>query len=78
MGVFAPGINFTGKSIERARTIGVNARVAAPSELYAGGLGLLVSDELSKALHTSLTTIRRHKHSGVGFYVSTSNQLQLV
>lgn len=78
MGVFAPGVSFTGKSIERARVIGNSARVAAPTELYAGGLGLLVSDELSKALHTSLTTIRRHKHSGVGFYVSTSNQLQLV
>jgi hypothetical protein len=78
MGVFASGVQFTGKSIERARLISAKARVAAPTELYAGGLGLLVSDELSKALHTSLTTIRRHKHSGVGFYVSTSNQLQLV
>ena len=78
IGVFAPGITFTGKSIERARAVSGTARVSAPAELYAGGLGLLVSDELSKALHTSLTTVRRHKHSGVGFYVSTSNQLQLV
>lgn len=78
IGVFAPGITFTGKSIERARAVSGTARVSAPTELYAGGLGLLVSDELSKALHTALTTVRRHKHSGVGFYVSTSNQLQLV
>lgn len=78
LGVFAPGVSFTGKSIERAKAVSGRARLAAPSELYAGGLGLLVSDELSRALHTELTTIRRHKHSGVGFYVSTSNQLQLV
>jgi signal transduction histidine kinase len=78
LGVFAPGVTFTGKSIERAKAVSGSARLAAPSELYAGGLGLLVSDELSKALHTALTTIRRHKHTGVGFYVSTSNQLQLV
>lgn len=78
IGIFAPGITFTGKSIERARAVSGSARVAAPTELYAGGLGLLVSDELTKALHAELTTVRRHKHSGVGFYVSTSNQLQLV
>ena len=78
VGVFAPGINFTSKSIERARTLASSARVTAPNELYAGGLGLLVSDELTKALQSSLTTIRRHKHSGVGLYISTSNQLLLV
>ena len=78
LGVFAPGVMFTEKSIARAKSLSGRARLAAPSELYAGGLGLLVSDELSRALQTELTTIRRHKHSGVGFYVSTSNQLQLV
>ncbi len=78
LGVVAPGLGFTSKSINRARNLANSARVVAPTELYSGGLGLLVSDELTKALDSALTTIRRHKQSGVGFYVSTSNQLQLV
>lgn len=78
IGVFAPGINLTSKSVDRARSLAGTARVTAPNELYAGGLGLLVSDELTRALQSSLTTIRRHKHNGVGMYISTSNQLQLV
>lgn len=78
LGVFAPGLQFTAKSVERARQLSGTARVAAPSELHSGGLGLLVSDELSKALDAALTTIRRHNQTGIGFYVSTSNQLQLM
>jgi hypothetical protein len=78
IGVLAPGLHFTSKTVSKAHNLASHARVTAPNELYAGGLGLVVSDELTKALDTALTTIRRHKQNGVGFYVSTSNQLQLV
>lgn len=78
LGVLAPGLHFSSASVTRARELATKARVSAPNELYGGGLGLLVSDELTRALDSKLTDIRRHGQRGVGFYISTSNQLSLV
>jgi hypothetical protein len=75
LGVYSPDMAVPSSAIKLARSLAYKARFVAPQELHHSGLGLVVSDQLARALGCRLKRFTHRGQGGIGFYVPTSGQL---
>lgn len=78
LGVYSPNINISPSIINSTNKIVFNARSIAPNDFHHSGLGLVISDNLSKSLGSKLKRFEHRGNKGVGFYVPMSSQLAFV
>jgi len=79
LGVYSPDIMISPSAIKLARTLaGGKARAVVPSQMSHSGLGLVVSDQLTRALGSPLRRFTHRDQKGIGFYVPMSPQLSFI
>ena len=78
LGVYSPNLQLYPSMVNSASKTLLRARSVSPSDFHHSGLGLVISDNLSKCLGSQLRRFEHRGNRGVGFYVPMSSQLALV
>ncbi len=78
LGIYSPNLNISPSIIKSTQKLILSARSIAPSDFNHSGLGLMVSDNLSRHIGNGLQRFKHRGNKGVGFYVPLSSQLSFV
>lgn len=78
VGIYSPDVDILPATIKKASKLAGQARSLAPKSLHTSGLGLVLTDQLSNVLGSSIQRFTHRGYRGVGFYVPLSGQLQFL
>lgn len=79
LGVYSPTDMIGTQALKQVRSLAAStARSAIPTDVHDSGLGLVLSDQLAKALGSELQRFTHRKQKGIGFYVPMSAQLSFI
>ncbi len=78
IGVFAPALSLPNASVRASTALRSCGRSVLPDVFSHSGTGLVVSQQLTRAIGTHVQAFRHRGIQGAGFYVSVSPQLSLL
>lgn len=78
IGVYSPDVPIGTAAVKSARELIGKAKAVAPGEIHGGGVGLVISDQLTQIFGSELKLFTHRGYKGLGFYVQQSTQLSIL